>query len=782
MAIIRKIDIPRQANATTIVSSGGSVQQIEDYLPAVKDDNDVHVISVPTAFDEVAKFVRILLGTVPISLDDDGNIKIDGNIYATGFISALGSNPDAGDTPSSGGIDVDELWSLIKSVTIQRGGVSVGVYNGRTDEVINIELPTFTEIKNKPTTLAGYGITDAMTIASINNAINIAKSEVVNGNVASATTATRLNHSAGSTNTPVYIKDGKAVACDIRHGGRNYLSYSNLSAFGFTANNGVVTDNSPTSDPRVWSYAQSQHKSTVTLSEGNYLLTLDVISASTSAVAGCQITSEDGTVLMNWNNFSFSTVGKQHALITLTKATRVGVQVKCYEGAYMVKLEKGNVPTDWTPAPEDFDTKLSTIKTEIINGNVASATKLQIARKLWGNSFDGTGDVNGTIKFASGSNGRNMLLSGDGIKLLASHTSAYAFGLSLNDNTGTTSLGGTFGFYGDADKGYVYSYIGDGYRSNNLRVWKGGNVTIGGASDTGYKLDVQGNVRSTSTIYAQSGYYLNNTAGNGVGYSLFGDTPPSTYGLFMANTSAFGKHGYITGGWATYLSMSTNTASEVRGWIFRNSYSSKNVASIDTSGNVTCAKIDGTTAVLGRAMVGYTSEDTKYILKCNGRAYFNDDSEVNGSLTVDSLEATTTIYASNGIWSDGYVSALGSNTSDKRLKTDVKPFKGIDILSKFKFVQFRWNDKAKSLSSVYNGSVNYGVLAQDNENIIEDFVYNLPNSKYKGVRYEKLIPIMGKALQEQQSKIEVLERENAELRREIESIKKSIERLWNRNS
>lgn len=743
MAIIRKIDIPRQANATTIVSSGGSVQQIEDYLPAVKDDNDVHVISVPTAFDEVAKFVRILLGTVPISLDDDGNIKIDGNIYATGFISALGSNPDAGDTPSSGGIDVDELWSLIKSVTIQRGGVSVGVYNGRTDEVINIELPTFTEIKNKPTTLAGYGITDAMTIASINNAINIAKSEVVNGNVASATTATKLNHSAGSTNTPVYIKDGKAVACDIRHGGRNYLSYSNLSAFGFTSAYGVVTDNSPASDNRGWSYAQSQHKSTVTLSEGNYILTLDVISTTTSASAGCITFTEDGTSLHNWNTFSLSTTGKQYVSITLTKATKVGVQVKCYEGAYTIKLEKGNVPTDWTPAPEDFDSKLdttkedfdsklNTTKTEIINGNVASATKLQTARKLWGNTFDGTGDVNGTI-VQPHSNSENVFHNIGVHKRITSGSGVWEYNFGILNVTDGTHIGNT-GWLGSGST-LNYFFVGTRFNNTWLRVYPTGNVTIGGTSDTGYKLDVQGNVRCTSTIYAQSGYYLNNTAGAGVGYSLYGVTPPSTYGLLMANTSAFGKHGYITGEWATYLSMSTKTASEVRGWIFRNSYSGKNVASIDTSGNVTCAKIDG-----------------------------------------------TTIYASAGIWSDGYISALGSNTSDKRLKTDIKSFKASEILNKFKFVKFKWNDTAKALSKVYNDSVNYGVIAQDCTDIIDDFVYNLPNSKYKGVRYEKLIPIMGKALQEQQSKIEVLERENAELRREIESIKKSIERLWNRNS
>lgn len=51
----------------------------------------------------------------------------------------------------------------IYSLTLQRGGVSVGTYTPNSvATTLNIALPTFAEILSKPTTLAGYGITDGI--------------------------------------------------------------------------------------------------------------------------------------------------------------------------------------------------------------------------------------------------------------------------------------------------------------------------------------------------------------------------------------------------------------------------------------------------------------------------------------------------------------------------------------------------------------------------------------------------------------------------------------------
>lgn len=499
--------------------------------------------------------------------------------------------------------------------------------------------------------------------------------------------------------------------------------------------------------------------------------------------------------------------------------------------------------------------------------NSYKADRLITSRKLWGNDFNGSANIDGTIKFAPGSRSRNIWVDGAGIKVIAPTSSSFAMGLNLHDNTGATSLGGAIGFYGNMDNaaGYVYSYIGDAYNSNNLRVYAGGNVTIGGSSapseklfingtlrafDTrldhirtdygvayswtdvwkgtdninrpnyglyfgapnssdpygvtlsgnfgvsihtangtvkvnqngnvgigttspAYKLDVTGMGRFTDKVLGQKGFYLNNSSGS-VGYFLYSTVEPTTYGLIMSPTESLGKHGSVTGSWATYLCMSTNTSSEVRGWIFRNSYSSKNVASIDTSGNAVFGNIKGSNGILNNLAVGYSAIDSNYTIKCGGRFYADDDSQIYGSLTVGSLYSETDIYAVTGIHSDGYVSALGSNSSDIRLKKNIKKFKGLELLNKLDFVSYNWNEKAKQIASVYNDGINYGIIAQKSENVIADLVYQMPNSKYKGVRYEKLIPILGQCIKEQQKELVKQANKISNLEKEIQQLKELI--------
>lgn len=50
----------------------------------------------------------------------------------------------------------------------------------------------------------------------------------------------------------------------------------------------------------------------------------------------------------------------------------------------------------------EVSTAIDNVKTEVVSGNVASATKLNTVRKLWGRSFDGTSDVSGVIENVTG--------------------------------------------------------------------------------------------------------------------------------------------------------------------------------------------------------------------------------------------------------------------------------------------------------------------------------------------------------------------------------------------
>ena len=125
------------------------------------------------------------------------------------------------------------------------------------------------------------------------------------------------------------------------------------------------------------------------------------------------------------------------------------------------------------------------------------------------------------------------------------------------------------------------------------------------------------------------------------------------------------------------------------------------------------------------------------------------------------LHVVGDIYANGDIYAAGGVTSLYSS-SDKRLKENVRPFNAMNIVDKLNPVQFNWNDTAKELSEEFGGETNYGLIAQEADGVVDNLVFDMPTG-YKGVRYEKLIPILLEAVKEQQKEIEKLKGRIVEL-------------------
>jgi hypothetical protein len=89
-----------------------------------------------------------------------------------------------------------------------------------------------------------------------------------------------------------------------------------------------------------------------------------------------------------------------------------------------------------------------------------------------------------------------------------------------------------------------------------------------------------------------------------------------------------------------------------------------------------------------------------------------------------------------------------NTSSDYRLKTDLKDFNGVEIINKIKTYDFEWKtDKTRS----------YGVIAHELKEVIDYAVFGEKDSiTMQGVDYSKLVPIMVKAIQEQQQEIKEL--------------------------
>lgn len=169
-----------------------------------------------------------------------------------------------------------------------------------------------------------------------------------------------------------------------------------------------------------------------------------------------------------------------------------------YEG---LTLYSGNINAVQTPSVSTYlSAQVSTI-TDNISGNASTATKLQTARSIWGQSFDGTRDVSGTLSGVA-----NIQFSADSAYDIGSNSTAsrYIYTNWLGAKSGSKlELGANNSGYG---KGLCID--------TNLNVGIGINTPA-------YKLDVNGQMIASGFHHssADSDNYILLAGG---GYKSFG--------------------------------------------------------------------------------------------------------------------------------------------------------------------------------------------------------------------------------------------------------------------
>jgi len=101
----------------------------------------------------------------------------------------------------------------------------------------------------------------------------------------------------------------------------------------------------------------------------------------------------------------------------------------------------------------------------------------------------------------------------------------------------------------------------------------------------------------------------------------------------------------------------------------------------------------------------------------------------------------------------GSITSNGTSTSyntssDYRLKQDLKPINGLDLISQIKVYDYEWkSDETRA----------YGVLAHELQEVIPQAVTGEKDAEQmQSVDYSKLVPILVQAIQEQQKQIEEL--------------------------
>lgn len=147
------------------------------------------------------------------------------------------------------------------------------------------------------------------------------------------------------------------------------------------------------------------------------------------------------------------------------------------------------------------------------DSNVASATKLQTARTIWGQSFDGTGNVSGNLFIPNGN------------ALQFKNSSSANVNSLYFDSSNILHLGyGTSGSYNTKIYGNNL-YLHYGSRSTGMVLNNSGNVTIGSTdlASTNYKLYVNGKHAVNGDIqFASNAKYVRGVLTDGTSTNLLG--------------------------------------------------------------------------------------------------------------------------------------------------------------------------------------------------------------------------------------------------------------------
>ena len=138
----------------------------------------------------------------------------------------------------------------------------------------------------------------------------------------------------------------------------------------------------------------------------------------------------------------YQTTGQWDGIITTVISQ--SSEGSLYEG---LTLYSGSITAVQTPSMSTYlSAQVSTI-TDNISGNASTATKLATPRKIWGQSFDGTADVNGTIYINNGNSENGAIILNNNVN---THARISAIQDQVVFNTGSAiRFGGTEWEYSD---------------------------------------------------------------------------------------------------------------------------------------------------------------------------------------------------------------------------------------------------------------------------------------------------------------------------------------------
>ena len=311
------------------------------------------------------------------------------------------------------------------------------------------------------------------------------------------------------------------------------------------------------------------------------------------------------------------------------------------------------------------------------------------------------------------------------------------------------------------------------YRTGNITLQSGSNVTISEPSTGTFRIDSTDTNTTNFNINANGGANENISAGEAIRFDGGGATSVSRSGNTITITSTDNNDN------TTNFNINANGAANENisaGETIR--FNSGGACTVSRSGNT----------------LTFNSTDTQYSVGNGGLTEINFTSALNTKLAgiaTGATNVTNNNQLTNGAGYTTYTSNQATNTSsnvqfnrlgvglaaqstngridasndivafsssDKRLKENIKPIaKPLDKVLKLNGVEFDWKELTTKEKQVIHSNEGHdvGVIAQEVEKVLPEVVQTRDNG-YMAVKYEKMVPLLIEAIKELKAEIEEL--------------------------
>jgi hypothetical protein len=427
-------------------------------------------------------------------------------------------------------------------------------------------------------------------------------------------------------------------------------------------------------------------------------------------------------------------------------------------------------------------------------GNVGIGTSSPITKLTIGSYsgarlpyINGTGTTFGAEGITVTSSNTSNTSVGGGIDLtnnvrsVGAYSPVISFSSMTSGGAYNNSYAGIWGIYQEDDGNWAAGHIAFGTSNpygiqEKMRLTKDGNLGIGTTSPAA-ALHVK-NSAATNIYLESTGSSVYQQLVNSGGSAYIGSSSNDL--LFLTNSAGNERMRITSGGnvgigtssptdYSGYTTLHVNGKSGTGSGVIRvtnfngtagfNMYAD-NAATFNTTSAIPILFLTQDTERMritsgGNVLIGDTSGSAKFVINQSASAV--DCMQIfatnGGTGYYYNAGASTTAYAaffvnSNGVVGSIYLSGTSTaynTSSDYRLKTDLKDYSGLDLVSKIKTYDYEWkSDKTRS----------YGVIAHELQSVINYAVTGVKDGKeMQGVDYSKIVPVLIKAIQELNDKI-----------------------------